>query len=318
MKEKIKILQSGVPKSGNYWLYTILRGLIDKSSFEYSSYIEDNPIYEIARKWSLSQDNQAEVDALDILPGRIVNRISRIYEMSLTDSEVDDFLEKTTLSWTHSKFYKQCLDFYKRYDKIVYIVRDPRSVALSSAKFQSKEYSVRHLGTKGQDPSIYLTKNFEMMLYVWASEIISFLEIQNDLDIKVVYYEDLKRHTFEEIKSIAEYLEISISDEEVENLSSQVSIDNMRKKNPEHVRKGDMYEWKKSLTLSQKIKTDLILGPILKSIGYPDRNGSYPALLNKHERKEWKSFKRIKRRTTLLYLLFGGKKYLTSKLFSNV
>lgn len=53
----------------------------------------------------------------------------------------------------------------------------------------------------------------------------------------------------------------------------------MKKVNPEHVRKGKLYEWKKLLNNTQKKKVDIIVSSVLRLFGYPRRGGLYPERL---------------------------------------
>lgn len=308
----MKILQAGVPKSGNYWLYTINKHLIEKSDVVYSSYIQNQPIYEIAREWELSQSNQAQVDVLDITPNQIINRISRIYEMPIDD--FDAYLNQTTISWTHSKFYQECVNIYGRFDKLIYIIRDPRAVALSAAKFQKKEYSKVFLGSLGVDPQEYLDQNLEFMLKKWVFDVISYLEISKEIDIYTVHYENLKINPSKEIRNLANYLSISITPEQLENIVDAVSLKSMKENNPEHVRKGKLYEWKEKLSNFQQWKVDFVAGPLLDIFGYPNKKGRYTWPIGLQIEPTTQQINNIKKRAYLNSALSGGWKYIKNKM----
>jgi aryl sulfotransferase len=310
----MKILQSGIPKSGNYWLYTINRQLLSRSNIEYTSFIENQPIYDIAKSWKLSLHNQAEVDVLDIMPGRIINRISRIYEMPVEN--FDRYIEQTTITWTHSKFHEECLNIYQEFDKIIFIARDPRAVALSAAKFQNKAYSKKHLGSPGEDSDKYLDKNLEMMIKSWALKMLAYLTISQVLDTHLVFYENLKKSPAAEIRRLSNYLEINIDDKQINQIVDAVSLESMKKDSPKHVRKGKLYEWKEKLSNIQKWKVDFIAGSILNNFGFPDRNGIYPQKLELKEEISKKRLKRMKKWIYISSLLTGGHKYINRKIES--
>lgn len=186
----MKILQSGIAKSGNYWLYTILRKLIDKSDLHYSSYIIKQPIYKVAKQWKLSQHNQSEIDVLEIKPNQILNRISQIYKMPIYD--IDDYLNDATITWSHSIFYKNCLNIYKKFDKIVYIIRDPRAVIISSAKFRDTKYvqSLMPKASSNENTNSYLEERFERAIGSWGLKMLSFIEVSKLINIYPIFYEN--------------------------------------------------------------------------------------------------------------------------------
>jgi aryl sulfotransferase len=306
----MKILQSGVPKSGNYWLYTILRNIIDKSNISFSSFIKEKDIYEIAKHWELSQHNQAEVDVLDINPDQLVNRISQIYRMPVTN--FDDFLNKTTITWTHSIYNKKCINIYSQFDKIVYIIRDPRAVVLSEAKFQNKEYSKKFLGSPGIEPQDYINNRLEFLIRKWSNNILSFMEVSREVDVYPIFYENLKRDTFSEIKDLVNYLGLNIEEDQVADIVKHVSLESMKQDNPKHVRKGKLYEWKNELNDVQKWKVDFIAGPIFNGINYPKRNDSYPSKIVFENFKQGK-INKLRKWIHFATLLTGGYKLLRNK-----
>ena len=124
----MRILQAGRAKSGNFWLYTIIKTIVTKAGHDWSGYVQTQPIYEIARHWELSYRDQAAIDVLDIERYRCYYRISSIFRMPIDD--IDEYLSKCTLVWTHSSFCEQSAEVLPKFDKVVYVVRDPRDAAI--------------------------------------------------------------------------------------------------------------------------------------------------------------------------------------------
>ncbi|NJO71821.1 MAG: hypothetical protein HC825_09430 [Oscillatoriales cyanobacterium RM1_1_9] len=60
------ILQAGVPKSGNYWLYKIIASVLHQAGREPKSFIQHHQIQATAQTWRLSFDGQATMDFLTI------------------------------------------------------------------------------------------------------------------------------------------------------------------------------------------------------------------------------------------------------------
>ena len=91
----MKIIQAGRAKSGNFWLFKILQSIFIKSGYEWKSYIQTQPIHEIARNWDLSYKEQADIDVMDIEPHGYYYRISSIFRMPIAD--VEDYVSRCTL-----------------------------------------------------------------------------------------------------------------------------------------------------------------------------------------------------------------------------
>jgi aryl sulfotransferase len=117
------ILQAGIRKCGNSWLYHILQQIIKEAGIPYQSVIQNDPIYLLALSWNLSFEGQAGVDYLDLSPEQAAYRIGGIYRMPISD--IDDYIANTTHVWTHSGWRDLAEEIFPKFDKIVYIVRDP-------------------------------------------------------------------------------------------------------------------------------------------------------------------------------------------------
>jgi aryl sulfotransferase len=61
------ILQSGLPKSGNFWLYQIISNIFEKAKLEEKSFIKNQPIHKVAQTWDMGVKGQIDINFLDIL-----------------------------------------------------------------------------------------------------------------------------------------------------------------------------------------------------------------------------------------------------------
>jgi aryl sulfotransferase len=136
--ESLCLLQSGLPKSGNFWLYKILQQCLQEAGLPRKAFIQNQPVYEIAKDWSLSYEEQTDIDVLDITGHGCFYRISSIFRHPVKD--LDRYLSQTTHVWTHSPFCDAFHQVLPRFDKVVYIIRDPRDTALSHARFMLTPY----------------------------------------------------------------------------------------------------------------------------------------------------------------------------------
>ena len=105
----MKILQIGYPKSGNFWLYQILEQLLERSGKSTKSFIQQQPIYELAKNWELNFPEQADIDVIDITDLQTTYRISSIFKMPIEDLEA--YLRKTNHVWTHSPVCKRSEEY---------------------------------------------------------------------------------------------------------------------------------------------------------------------------------------------------------------
>ncbi len=269
-------LQIGMAKSGNFWLYRILRDIISLSGIEYRSFIEQHPIYELAKTWELSHDMQAGIDVLDIEPQRCFYRIASIFRMPIDD--LDDYVRQCSHVWTHSTFCPQSLDVLTKFDKIVYIVRDPRDVAISLSRFAFTPYMQKHRPTQESDPGSYLAARLDRIMRHWVRHVAGYLEHRDESRIHFVFYERLL-HSFDaELSRLLQYLDIELEQDALSQIKRNASFQVMKDQNPLHVRKGKAGQWDQVLTRAQKRLAVQIAGPMLDLLHYPRRYGEVDGL----------------------------------------
>src|SRR5699024_11805913 len=89
----MKILQIGTPKCGNFWLYKIIQGILIRSGQNKPNFIEQQPIYQLAKNWDLNYPEQAQIDMIDITDLQTSYRISSIYRMPIDNMK--EYISKT-------------------------------------------------------------------------------------------------------------------------------------------------------------------------------------------------------------------------------
>ena len=89
------IIQIGLPKSGNFWLRTILTNMFQLANQENRSFIQSQPIYDIAKTWDLGVRGQIAIDFLDITPNALFYRIGNIFRYPVDD--IDDYINRCSL-----------------------------------------------------------------------------------------------------------------------------------------------------------------------------------------------------------------------------
>ena len=263
----MKLIQIGEAKSGNYWLYTILNNILTQGSLEQKSFIKAQSIYKIAKAWELSYDNQADIDVLDIGADGCFYRISSIFRMPIED--ISEYISQTSHVWSHSPSHRESKNILKQFDKIVYIIRDPRDRAISAAKFRFTPYGLKFYSPAEPDPESWLENRFERLINRWVEHVGGYLEHANEQNIHVIFYERLLHSFDQEFSALLDYLELDLKAKAVEEIKQKVRFSSMHALNPGHVRKGKSGYWEDSLTDKQKRITVRFAAPMLKYLGYP-------------------------------------------------
>jgi len=269
----MKILQGGVPKCGNFWLYEIIQKILYQSGANTSSYIEKHPIYPIAKTWDLNFPGQARIDVLEITDLQCNYRISSIFKMPILDLRA--YIEQTNHVWTHSPICKRSREVFNLFDKKVYIIRDPRDRALSAAKYYCSDYMLKYFPQEEKDPEVFLKKNFDQLMHEWVWHVWDHLRLSHSLGIHIIFYENLISNFQLELQGLTDYLELDLEKYFKEELEKEVSFSNMKKQNPKHLKTGTSGYWKSSLNNEQIEKAEVIAGPLLQFLHY--RSGSSPA-----------------------------------------
>lgn len=262
----MKILQNGYQKSGNYWLYKILTMVLDVANVKNSSYIQSSPIYSVAKTWNLSYPEQAGLDVLDIQRGINYCRISSRYKEPIID--IQAYVDSNRLVWSHSRYIPDSGKVYDLFDKVIYIIRDPRDAAISMSHFAFSEYRTTQFFNPFSSPEEYLNANLGKHLTGWCQHVGSHVLAPKRENIYVLFYENLKNDFEGQFNKVIDFLELSVDDEDRQIISDAVTVHKMQKQSPGHVRKGSSGGWKTVLSPSQIRYANWLLGPLLKELGY--------------------------------------------------
>lgn len=274
----MKLIQIGNAKSGNFWLYRILQQILLEGGVEIKSFIKNQPVYDVAKEWKLSFSDQAAVDNLMITPSQYYYRISSILQMPI--EKLDDYLAQTTHVWLQSPPCELTAGALSKFEKIIYIVRDPRDVAISNSKYAFTPYRSALFPPNAQNPNLYLDKKLEHEIYLWVTHVGGYLKLRSQFPIHVVFYERFIHSFDEELSHLIDYLGLNLSDSSRKKIQNSVSFESMKAKDPQHVRSGKIYSWGALLTKKQKRGVLNIAKPMLKFLNYPlhldEKNEKFP------------------------------------------
>ncbi len=263
----MKILQVGYPKSGNYWLYRIIQEVLDMAGVKQKSFIRQHPIYPIAKKWELSYPEQVDINMMDILYPGCFFRISSIFRKRIEDPEA--YINSNTHVWSHSNYCRTSEQVFPMFDKIVYIIRDPRDVALSKADFAFTLYMKKHYPTWHESRAQYLEEKAENIARSWKKHVKPYLDHADRHNILILFYERLRENFGRELSLLLDYFEFSFSDDQKQTVSQRVSARQMRKESPQHVRKARHFKWMNKMPGDIRLQMINLTEDLLTELGYP-------------------------------------------------
>lgn len=175
--------------------------------------------------------------------------------------------------------------FDPRYQKVIYIVRDPRDVCVSLYHHMLK--------FKQLSENISLDKFVDEFIYQniggrgsWAENVGSWLGARSESsNFLLLRYEDLLQNTASGLRDMASFLYLDLSDDIVSKAVIASSLDSMRKiereasdqwrqlklsdKNRSFVRSGVAGGWKEQLSLESVNKIEIAWGNVMHQVGYP-------------------------------------------------
>ncbi|MFD3001934.1 sulfotransferase domain-containing protein [Pontibacter toksunensis] len=267
----MKILQGGAPKCGNFWLYQIIQQILSRTGRDTTTFIQQHPIYELAKTWDLNYPSQASIDVLEITDLQYSYRISSIFRMPVTD--IEDYLTRTNHVWTHSPICKRSGELMRLFDKKVYIVRDPRDRVISASKYYCSEYMLKYYPQEEKDPQQFLEKKFEKLMHEWVWHVFDHLRLQREYNIHISFYEGFLLDFQQELERLLHYLGVELNQSQQDELQEAMSFAALKSKNPKHLKKGQSGYWMDQLTDEQVEKADIIAGPLIRFLQYPGQKG---------------------------------------------
>jgi len=244
-------------KSGNFWLWNVIEKVLQEAQLPRTSFIQTQPIYQLAKNWELAFEGQAGMDFVAITPEQLQCQIVPVFYWPIVDEE--QYVKATSHVWTHSVMRPESLRRFRLFDKIVYIIRDPRDVAISYHRFSSNAFHQRFYGRREK-----LTPQQD-----WGVHVLSFLTTRAELGAHIVFYERLQREWEPELDRLLAYLEIDLTPTQRAAVRAATAFETMKKKSTLHLAKGEAYGWTGVLDDKQQASFTYIHDRFLELLGYP-------------------------------------------------
>jgi aryl sulfotransferase len=264
----ISILHSAIHKSGNLWLSRILRAIERYAGIEHRSFVQNHPIHPTARTWKLSYSGQADMDFMRILPAGCYWRISDVHQERIED--VEDYVRKCSIVWCIEPIIPRSLEVLPLFDRIVYLIRDPRDVAVSLSRFVFTPHVLTNWPPHYErSPESFLMHSLDMELRDWVAHVGGWLRIRPRVGFHVVFYERFLHDFQAELRGLVRYLGIGLPESALAAIREEVSFGSMHGADPDHVRKGRSGQWVSALSEKQMAHALAVAGPMLELLSYP-------------------------------------------------
>jgi aryl sulfotransferase len=296
-----------MPKCGNFWLYRTIQELLKASGVDHRSFIRQHPIHPEAQQWRLSYEGQADIDAIAVEGDACFAVISTAFRERIED--LDAYLGQCTHVWTHAPWSSAIASVASRCDTVVYILRDPRDMAISMSKFAFTSYYQEHFQDSEPDASAFLKHRLYGQILSWVRHVAGYLVNRDTYNVKFVFYERMLHDLTGEVGELAEYLGTSLSGDRLATVVDRLGFRSMKEQNPSHVRKGTAGQWATVLSAAQKRQVAKMAGPMLRLLNYPvdesDLNDGIPELPAVVERADVERAVRVSRGDLLDKIKYG-------------
>jgi hypothetical protein len=171
--------------------------------------------------------------------------------------------------------------------KVIYLVRDPRSVAVSNWFFRKKKNIIDDEYPFSEFLRLFLTpRNYSTKFGCWQENAGSWIGARNGTpDFLLLRYEDILHLTAEKVKTIAHFINVNYNEQSLAKTIEIGSFKNMRKMGEKNVkknqgerndikfvRKADPNEWKEYFSREDHELLVEKCGYIMELLGY---NTSY-------------------------------------------
>jgi len=184
------------------------------------------------------------------------------------------------------RFIKSHEYFDHRYPRIIYIVRDPRDIALSYYDFQRKYRQIEDRYPLDQYISNFVNGRLISADWgTWGENVSSWIATRrNSKNFILVRYEDMISDTARELLRIADFLELRTSPTQLDQAIARSSAERMREleklqgdqwvstKNRREdipfVRTALAGGWRKNMPASSVAEIESVWGPLMSLLGY--------------------------------------------------
>lgn len=261
----MRILQLGMEKSGNFWVYQILQRIMEQAGIEQKRNIHLDPDFKWISKLAFSTKAQNEKDVLDIEDSGLFYRVSSVLKKPISD--FSGFLGNVSHVWSHSSDCTLTPRVVDSFDKVFYVVRDPRDVALSLSEFVLTDYMKKYYPNPWASSDQYLKYNLFSIAARWNNHVVPYIGRYRH-EIYFLFYERLVQNFDLELDSILDFLGLALSSNAKKVIVNSTSATVMAKVDPQHVRDPAVYKWRNKFTARENYIIEAIAREGINCAGY--------------------------------------------------
>ncbi|XP_052089169.1 sulfotransferase 1C2-like [Mytilus californianus] len=220
---------------------------------------------------------KAGVHWLDEIIAMLVNRTTTLASGTkgqrtlegIPELSVLDSLPSPRILNTHLSFKYIPTKHVQNKGKIVHMIRNPKDICVSLYHHAKKDVVMNY--DVPWDTYFENWMSGKVFYGSWYDYELGMEEasIQHPGMIYTCYYEDFKREPRNQIRKLADFLDINVSDQILESITEETSFENMKSKKTDNTkfvnmkeaegfiyRKGDIGDWKTHFTVNQNSRFD--------------------------------------------------------------
>lgn len=259
------VLHVSYVKSGSYFLWQAFDGLF-RAADRKRSFVQGHAIQAMRDAWPDFSIDQFDIDQILVQDEAAYWQVEMQHVEPIRD--LDDYLAQCSHVWTHSFLCERSWETYPRFPRVCLIVRDPRDALASMAHFVGTPFMRRYHPHPAQSPGDYVTLELERFLTDWVRHTGEHWRARKALAIRFLHYERMVADLPGALRELADWVGLRLDDASIVCIARDLGVDAMKKKNPQHVRKGGSGGFRELLTPSQQERALAICGPTMREVGY--------------------------------------------------
>jgi aryl sulfotransferase len=252
-------------KSGSYFLWQALDGLFREAG-EKRSFVQTHPIQSMRGAWPDFSIDQFDIDQMLVQDEAAYWQIEMQHVEPIRD--LDAYARQCSHVWTHSFLCERSWEVYPRFPRVCCIVRDPRDALASMAHFVQTPFMRRYHPHAARSPEEYVAAELENFLGDWCRHAGEHWHARRALSIEFLFYERMVADLPAALRGLADWIGLALDDDAIARVAAGLGVDAMKKKNPQHVRKGGSGGFRELLTPQQQNRALAICGPTMRALGY--------------------------------------------------
>jgi len=264
------------PKSGTTWFRAILTGLFSNGDIDINELLEETEYFSTRSYFDKSTSLNSKLMTMSEVYYYRKEFINYIIGQHTGERPI--FLQ------THEHFhkYKHMYLSSKNSLRIIYIVRNPLSVAVSLSHYLSCsiETAIKRLNSDSEEfQKIAYNNRFPRVRVNWSDHVLSWINNKH-VPVEIVRYEDMKNNLPEVINTVATgigvkfenaLIEKCIANSNFQKLKKQEESINFKEKphsTKSFFRKGETDSWKRELSKNQQMEVIKKHGEVMKIFNY--------------------------------------------------